>query len=198
MRQNTHVLILAILLSTIFSGCAKKPVISGVAVDTGRENMVFILITDRPQNHPRSVEYKIVDDTVDGELRMRSIVVKTKNKNSTSMDMIEIPTDVTDEYRFSFTIPIKRIAKIPVKVFFDEMLVATVEAELDEPLLQMAIQKFNEVNGPDHHLKYAIGVKETPEEWIVRFESKSPPIKGDHMVVTINKETGEVEYFQGE
>ena len=60
----------------------------------------------------------------------------------------------------------------------------------------MAIQKFNEVNGQDHHLNYHIGVLEFPEKWTVVFVDKS--LAGDSMTVTKNKETGEVQYFQGE
>jgi hypothetical protein len=58
----------------------------------------------------------------------------------------------------------------------------------EESVRQMAIQKFDEVNGLDRHLKYEITVKESPEEWGVYFDGKSR-LPGDHMIVVKKKVT---------
>lgn len=66
-----------------------------------------------------------------------------------------------------------------------------------ELIRQIAIQKFDEVNGVDSHQEYDITVQERVDDWIVFFEKKTKLV-GHHSAVQINKETGEVQYFKGQ
>lgn len=66
-----------------------------------------------------------------------------------------------------------------------------------EHLIEKAILKFDEENGSQSHKNYDISVRETGEEWIVFFEGKIK-FPGNHVWVSINKETEEIDYFPGE
>lgn len=69
--------------------------------------------------------------------------------------------------------------------------------ESHKHVINKAIAMFDEENGLQGHEKYDISVRETAEKWSIDFDGKTM-LPGDHALVTINKRTGEMEYFQGE
>ena len=64
-------------------------------------------------------------------------------------------------------------------------------------LIEKAIIKFDEINGIQAHKEYNISVTETTDEWNVYFDGKVK-LPGNHALVIIDNNTGEVEYFKGE
>ncbi|MDO4571364.1 MAG: hypothetical protein Q4D38_13340 [Planctomycetia bacterium] len=69
-----------------------------------------------------------------------------------------------------------------------------------EHIKQLAIQKFDEVNGIESHQKYVIEVEESEKNWIVRFDPVGMEFRcpGDDAMVFIDKVSGEVQYLPGE
>lgn len=61
----------------------------------------------------------------------------------------------------------------------------------------LAIQRFDEENGSNSHEKYEISIRETPDRWVVYFNGKSQ-LPGDHMMIAQDRQTGKLEYYQGQ
>ena len=68
----------------------------------------------------------------------------------------------------------------------------------EEAVRQIAIKKFDEVQGVNAHLQYNITVREFSdrEDWTVFFDGKVL-MPGNHATVLVNKTTGATRYIPG-
>ena len=96
---------------------------------------------------------------------------------------------------YSFTICLLIIFCIGCKNKTSQSMVDIEDS--NKTVIDKAIEKFDEINGPQSHKEYDISVRETADEWAVDFDGKIK-LPGNHSLVTIDKHTGEIEYFHGE
>ena len=122
-------ILLFTILCLIFSlGCNNKNTIkNNYVIDkvvAYRNDFEITMTTKQLRNYPFLIEYKIVESMEYDKLQMQSIVFILKNNKNPSDEMTEISIKVIDDQHFSFKIPINRIPEVPVKIFWEENLIA--------------------------------------------------------------------------
>ena len=72
----------------------------------------------------------------------------------------------------------------------------SVSSAAEQEIIARAIIEFDAKHGANH-TGYNIKTLEEADEWVIYFDAKTQII-GDHAVVTIEKETGGIQYYPGE